>query len=99
MSRIPGLVLFLDVGGSSLSAKDVPFQVLTWPESGQPVLRFTFSKFKEIGGMGKERTYLTETTAASLSAKPIASAGFSLYALDKRKPSLAEASIRPTTPR
>ena len=79
MSRIPALVLFLVVGVSSLSAKDVPFQVLTWPESGQPALDFTFSKFKEIGGMGKERTYLTETSAENLSAKPIGSADFSLY--------------------
>src|SRR5260370_24726399 len=60
MSRIPALVLFLAVGVSSLSAKDVPFQVLTWPESGQPVLRFTFSKLKEIGAMRTERTYITE---------------------------------------
>jgi hypothetical protein len=51
-------LLFVTIAVSSLSAKDVPFQILTWPESGQPVLRFTFSRFKEIGGMGKERTYL-----------------------------------------
>ena len=93
MSRISALVLFLAVGVSSLSAKDVPFQVLTWPESGQPVLRFTFSKFKEIGGMGKERTYLTETTAENLSAKTIGSADFSLYVFDKSKARIGEGSI------
>ena len=93
MSRISALVLFLAVGVSSLSAKDVPFQVLTWPESGQPVLGFTFSKFKEIGGMGKERTYLTETTAENLSAKTIGSADFSLYVFDKSKARIGEGYI------
>jgi hypothetical protein len=93
MSRISALVLFLAVGVSSLSAKDVPFQVLTWPESGQPALRFTFSKFKEIGGMGKERTYLTETSAENLSAKTIGSADFSLYVFDKSKARIGEGSI------
>ena len=44
-----------------LSGKDVPFQVVSWPESGQPALRFTFSKFKEMGGMGREHTYVTDT--------------------------------------
>jgi PEGA domain len=93
MSRISALILFLAVGVSSLSAKDVPFQVLTWPESGQPVLRFTFSKFKEIGGMGKERTYLTETTAENLSANTIGSADFFLYVFDKSKARIGEGSI------
>jgi len=96
MSRIAALFLFLAVAISSLSAKDAPFQVITWPESGQPALRFTFSKFKEIGGMGKERTYLTDTTAENLSDKTIGSASFSLYVFDKNKARIGEGYINLT---
>ncbi len=86
-------LLFVTIAVSSLSAKDVPFQILTWPESGQPVLRFTFSRFKEIGGMGKERTYLTDTTAENLSDKMIGGANFSLYVFDKNKARIGEGYI------
>jgi len=86
-------LFFVTIAVSSLSAKDVPFQILTWPESGQPVLRFTFSKFKEIGGMGKERTYLTDTTAENLSDKMIGGANFSLYVFDKNKARIGEGYI------
>jgi len=86
-------LLFVTIAVSSLSAKDVPFEILTWPESGQPVLRFTFSRFKEIGGMGKERTYLTDTTAENLSDKMIGGANFSLYVFDKNKARIGEGYI------
>jgi hypothetical protein len=88
-------LLFLAVI-SSMSAKDAPFQLITWPESGQPVLRFTFSRFKEIGGMGKERTYLTDTIAENLSDKAIGSANFSLYVFDKNQARIGEGYINLT---
>lgn len=78
---------------SSALAKDTPFQVVTWPESGQVVLRFTFSKFKEIGGMGKERTYVTDTIAENLSDKTIGNANFSLYVFDRNKARIGEGYI------
>jgi hypothetical protein len=37
-------------------AKDPPVQVIVWPDTGTPVLRFTFAKFKEIGGIGNQRS-------------------------------------------
>jgi hypothetical protein len=77
-------------------AKDTPFQVVSWPDPGQPVLRFTFSKFKEIGGMGKERTYITDTTAQNLSDKTISNASFSLYVFDKDKARVGEGYINLT---
>ncbi len=64
-----------------------------WPESGTPVLRFTFGKFKEIGSLGSERSYVTETTAENLWSKPISNAGFSLYLFDKNKTRIAEATL------
>jgi hypothetical protein len=77
----------------SVSAKDTPFQVITWPESGQSIVRFTFSKFKELGGMGKERTYVTDTIAENLSDKTIGNANFSLYIFDKNKARIGEGFI------
>ena len=74
-------------------AKDAPAQVVMWPESGTPVLRFTFGKFKEIGSLGSERSYVTETTAENLWSKPISNAGFSLYLFDKNKTRIAEATL------
>ena len=74
-------------------AKDPPAQVLTWPETGTPVLRFTFGKFKEIAAMGNQRTYVTDTSAENVSTKPIGQAIFSLYLYDKNKARIAEATV------
>jgi hypothetical protein len=76
-----------------LLGKDTPFQVVNWPESGQPIVRFAFSKFKEIGAMGKERTYITDTTAQNLSDKTISNASFSLYVFDRDKARVGEGYI------
>ena len=67
--------------------------MVSWPDSGQAVLRFSFSKFKEIGGMGKEHTYITEITADNLSDKTIGGASFSLYVFDKSKARIGEGYI------
>jgi hypothetical protein len=74
-------------------AKDPPAQVIVWPESGPPVLRFTFGKFKEVGALGSQRSYVTETTAENLWSKPISNANFALYLFDKNKTRIAEATI------
>jgi hypothetical protein len=74
-------------------AKDPPVQVIVWPETGAQVLRFTFGKFKEVGSLGNERSYVTETTAENLWTKPISNANFSLYLYDKNKTRIAEAII------
>lgn len=38
MSKIAASTLLLFVVLSSLAAKDNPFQIATWPDSGRPVL-------------------------------------------------------------
>jgi hypothetical protein len=83
MLRIAASTLLLLVVLSSLAAKDNPFQIVTWPDSGRPVLRFTFSRFKDIGGMGKEHTYITDTIAENLSDKTVGTANLSHYVFDK----------------
>jgi len=78
---------------SAAYAKDQPAQVIVWPESGAPVLRFSFSKFKEVGSIGSERTYMTDTTAENLWGKVISNASFSLYLFDKNKVRIGEGMI------
>src|SRR5262245_37936118 len=98
MKRIRLLRLVL-LGFAGLSfvfqalAKDAPIQTITWPESGTPVLKFTFGKFKELGSLGGQRSYMTETTAENLWTKPISSATFSLYLYDKNKTRIGEGYI------
>jgi hypothetical protein len=88
--RIAGLlVLFLCEVLPSF-AKDAPLQVIEWPESGTPVLRFTFSKFKTLPGMGALHGYVMDTTAENLSSKVIPSARFTVYLLDKNKVRVGE---------
>ena len=77
----------------SASAKDQPAQVVTWPEQGTPIVRFTFSKFKEVGSIGNQRTYITETTAENLWTKRISDATFTLYLFDKNKVRIAQATM------
>jgi hypothetical protein len=71
-------------------AKDAPLQVIDWPESGTPVLRFTFSKFKALPEMGRLHGYVMDTTAENLSQRVISSAKFSIYLLDKNKVRVGE---------
>jgi hypothetical protein len=66
-------------------AKDPPAQVIVWPSSGPPVLRFSLSKPKEIGSGGGTRTYTIDVTAENQWGKRIARADFALYLFDKNK--------------
>ena len=81
MRWISTCILFLGVACSWAVAKDQPFQVVTWPDSGKSILRFTFSKCKDIGGMGKEHTYITGKTADNFSDKTISNTNFSMRTL------------------
>ena len=59
--------------------------MMVWPQTGSPVLRFTFAKFKEIGSAAGQRSLVTETTAQNLWNQKISRAGFTLYVFDKNK--------------
>jgi hypothetical protein len=94
MSRFRSAFAFLSVLAICAAyAKDTPTQVIVWPETGSPVLRFTFGKFKEVGSLGSQRTYVVDTTAENLWSKPIPNANFALYLFDKNKARIAEATI------
>lgn len=93
MWKVCGCVFVLMFAVSSLFAKDEVFQTATWPDSGSPVVRFSFSKFKTTGTSGREHAYVTETTAENVSNKKISNAGFSLYVFDKGKVRIGEGYI------
>jgi len=75
------------------SAKEPTGQVIVWPQSGTPVLRFSFGKFKELGIVGSLRNYVVDTTAENLWTKKITSAVFDLYLFDKARVRIGEGWI------
>lgn len=75
------LIVFVTVS----PAKEPPAQVIVWPPSGQPVVRFSLGKFKESGSSGKQHSYAIDVTAENLWSKKISKADFSLYLFDKNK--------------
>src|SRR6185312_16558118 len=87
------VVLFILLASASTLAKDQPAQTVVWPQTGTPIVRFTFSKFKETGAFRSERTYVTDTTAENLWTKPIPEAAFSLYLYDKNNTRIGEGYI------
>jgi hypothetical protein len=77
----------------SVCAAETPLQVITWPETGTPLVRFSFSKCKEMGAMGNQHTYVTDTVAENLSSGLIREQRFTLYVFDKKQVRIGEAGI------
>lgn len=71
-------------------AKDAPLQVIDWPDTGAPQVRFTFGKFKALPGMGNLHGYVMDTTAENLSPRRIPNARFKVYLFDKSKVRIGE---------
>jgi hypothetical protein len=89
-SPLPFLFVFLALFAQ---AKDQPAQVIPWPASGQAVVRFSFGKFKELGALGGQHSYVIDTTAENVWGKKISRMGFSLYLFDKNKVRIGEGWI------
>jgi len=81
--------LFLAAANASAQSR----QVMVWPPTGSPVLRFTFEKFKEVSNSGNRHNYTTEVTAENLWGKKISNATFTLYAYDKSKARVGDAWV------
>jgi hypothetical protein len=61
-------------------------QPILWPNADHPVIRFTFSKFRDMGGsVGNQRPHAVDTTAENLSTKPIGSERFVVFVFDKKQ--------------
>jgi hypothetical protein len=92
--RLPVLPLFLLIAFAGFSVgKEQPAQVIVWPSTGQPVVRFSLSKFKESASSGKQHSYAIDVTAENLWGKRISKADFSLYLFDKNKIRIGEGWI------
>jgi hypothetical protein len=76
-----------------LQAKDVPLQVIDWPATGTPVVRFTFGKFKALPGANNLHGFVMDTKAENLSPRVIPAARFSVYLFDKNKTRVGEDGI------
>src|ERR1700722_13443268 len=83
-------VLLLSAFSFAAFAKDTPLALIDWPSTGTPIIRFTFSKFKTLPGMGSLHGYVMDTTAENLSGRVIPSASFSVYLFDKAKVRVGE---------
>jgi hypothetical protein len=92
-TKITYLLLFLVLVAAKTYAKDPPAQVIVWPESGTPVLRFNFGKFKEIASSGSQHNYVTDTTVENVWTKAIGTGSFSLYLFDKNRVRIGEGWI------
>jgi hypothetical protein len=78
---------------AAASAKEPPAQVILWPASGPPVLRFSFAKFKETSASGKQHSYTSDVTAENLWSKKISEAQFTFYVYDRAKVRIGDGYI------
>jgi hypothetical protein len=92
-SRVFRLSVILLLLTAPALAKDAPLQVIDWPATGTPVVRFTFGKFKPLPGMSNLHGYVMDITAENLSLRLIPAARFSLYLFDKNKVRVGEDAI------
>jgi hypothetical protein len=93
MSKPPFVCCLLLFFSTLVTAKDNSQQILVWPPTGNPVVRITFGKFKELSAVGNLHTYLIDTMAENLWTKKLSHASFSLYLFDKNKARIGEGTI------
>jgi len=93
MSKFFTICLFVILSSALSGAKDAPAQVITWPETGSPVVRVSLGKFKEISSVAGLRNYMIETTVENLWGKKISHLTFSLYLFDKNKARIGDGWI------
>ena len=74
-------------------AKDAPMQVIDWPATGTPMVRFTFGRLKALPGMSNLHGYVMDTTAENLSPRRISTQRFKVYLFDKNKVRIGEDTI------
>lgn len=86
------LCLFLLLTASALAADTV----LSWPATSDPMLRFTIGKLRQVSSAAGQTDYLGDALAENLSKKPIQSASFYLYLLDKNGKRVGEGYLEVT---
>ncbi len=72
--------------------KDQP-TVVTWPGTGQPILRLTLNKIARVGSFGGQNSYVLDATVENLWSKRTAKATFNFYLFDKGKVRISDGSF------
>jgi hypothetical protein len=86
-------ILFLFATATTFAADTV----LTWPpDAKDAILRFTIGKLRQVSSNSGQSDLLGEATAENLGAKPIPSASFYLYLLDKSGKRVGEGYLEVT---
>ena len=73
-------------------AKDTP-TVMVWPDTGTPVVQFTFGKLRTLESVERQQAYTIDTQVQNVWTKRIAEARFSLYLFDKKNVRIGEGLI------
>jgi len=91
--RFALVLLFFPAASLLVGKEQPPMQVIIWPATGTPVVRFTFAKFKEVSSLGHEKSYMIDTTAENVWGKKISRMIFAVYLYDKDKVRVSEGGI------
>ena len=93
MKRLVQTLLFTLVVVVFAMAADKPAIIMDWPASGMRVLHLEMSKFNQIGGIGKQRTYTVEVTSQNVWGKAIDNIAFEVYLFDKNTTRIAQSYL------
>ena len=86
-SLLIGFLLLTLTVAAGAKDKDI---VVTWPESGTPVYRFSFGKLREVGSSPGQHSYTMDVVAENVWGKRIPESQFTLYLFDKAKVRIGE---------
>jgi hypothetical protein len=75
-----------------MAAKDTPVATSEWP-TDNPILRFSVTKFREIGAFGGQKNFAVEAEITNLGQKKISHATFNFFLFDKNKVRIGQGYI------
>jgi|SRR5579859_765904 len=87
------IVINIFVLASLAGAKEQPAQVIDWPGSENPILRFNVGKIQKIGTFAGENSYVIDTSVENRSKKNISRASFTFYMYDKNKARIGDGTL------
>lgn len=84
------LLAVMLVGSAVCLAADT---VLMWPPEGQPSLKFTIRKLRQVNSYSGQVDYVADVNVMNLGTKPVSFASFYVYLLDKGQKRIGEGYI------
>ncbi|HYG99157.1 MAG TPA: PEGA domain-containing protein [Terriglobales bacterium] len=67
--------------------------VLTWPPEGQPSLKFSIGKLRQVNSYSGQADYVADVNVTNMGSKPMTFASFYVYLLDKNQKRIGEGYI------